>query len=136
MLAFNPEQWVAGNTILVNQFVKISTAADHTLTPCGANDSAYGISQVGMQQPPGLTGSNNAICANANDNFLVYPLGSVAQITCGGTVTAGAFVNSDANGHAVTAANGIAICGQMVEAGANGTLALCKVLGPGARNAP
>jgi hypothetical protein len=133
---YNPEQWVAGNTVQISQFVKISTAADHTLTPCGANDAAYGISQTGMQQPPGLTGSNNLVAANANDNFLVYGMGCIAPITCGGTVTAGQFVNSDANGHAVAAANGINIVGQMVEAGANGTLAQCKVLGPGARQAP
>lgn len=128
-----PEQWVAGGTIGPSRFVKISTAADHTLLQSGAADPSYGISQVGMLNTPGLLGSDLTIAANATDQIQVYPFGCIAPILCAGTVTAGAFVKSDANGEAVAASSGNVASGIMVEAGSAGIMSLCKVLPPGTK---
>lgn len=128
-----PEQWVAGGTIAPSRFVKISTVADHTLLQSGAAASSYGISQVGMLNPPGLLGSDVAIAANALDQIQVYPFGCVAPILCVTTVTAGQFVKSDTDGKATPASSGDVASGIMVEAGAAGLLALCKALPPGTK---
>ncbi len=130
---WQPEQWVAGGTIAPSRFVKVSTSADHTILQCVANDVAYGISQVGTKSPPGVSGSNDAIAATANDNVQVYTFGDVAQILCAATLTSGVIVKPDANGEAVAASANDAASGLLIEAGANGTLALCKVLSPGSR---
>ncbi len=130
---WQPEQWVAGGTIGPSRFVKVSTAADHTVLQSTANDVSYGISQVGTKSPPGVSGSNDAIAAIAGDQIQIYTFGDVAQILGAETIARGSFVKPNATGQAVVCVANDSASGYLIESVSNNTLALCKVLPPGSR---
>lgn len=130
---YQPIQGLAGGTIAPSSFVKLSTAADNTYLQCGAAGLVEGVAQVGMRNVPGLLGSDTAIAANAGDNIMIYPPGSVAPIHFAGSVGAGAFVKSDASGFAIAASSGDVCGGFTWQAGAAGTLGQILVLQPGTK---
>lgn len=133
MSAYQPYQGLAGGTIAPSSFIKQSTAADNTFLQCGANGIPVGVAQVGQKNVPGLLGSNNAIAAETGDNIMVYPPGSVCPIMFSGTVGAGAYVKSDANGFAVAANANDIPAGFTEQAGAANTFGQILVLGPGGK---
>ena len=106
-------QLVAGGNISPSTFVKVSTAADNTALQAGANEGIIGISQVGLHQPPGVTGSD-AYAAVAGENIEIFGLGDICLLKSASGWTRGDFLKSDANGLGVT----IATSGVMQNIGA------------------
>lgn len=96
--------WRAGGDIRPSRIVKISTAADFTALEADANEFGIGISQVGTEDPPGLSGaSTNA--ASAGKNVQVFGPGSICLLELGsGGATRAGFLKSDADGKGVAIA--------------------------------
>ena len=115
----NTPSFVAGGTIAPGRAVKISTAADNTvLQGAAATDPCFGIAKRSMRDAPGLTGSDNAVAANAGEACEVYGPGSVAPAIAGAAITRGARVSSDANGKVITAVSTSWILGWALESAA------------------
>jgi hypothetical protein len=94
----------AGGNINPSRFVKISTAANETVLQAGTNEDMFGISQPGVDQPPGVTGSDG-LAARAGENLLVYGPGSTALLEIGsGGCNPADYLKSDTDGKGVTAA--------------------------------
>jgi hypothetical protein len=94
----------AGGTIAPFRAVMLDTTADHQVLQATANASCVGIAQDAMKGTPGISGSDTAIAAVANDPITVWSVGQVAQGEAGGTVTRGDWVEADANGKLITSA--------------------------------
>jgi hypothetical protein len=102
MFGFEPVPAIAGGQIRPSRFVKISTAADHTLLEADANEMAVGISAPGTRDAP-LDGASGDI-ASTGDQFEYSPEGTVCLLEIGtGGVTRGAEIKSDADGKGVLA---------------------------------
>lgn len=96
---------VANGDIYPSRFVKI----DATLTTpnqgnkvimCSSNDKPIGISQKGTRYTP-LSGLDNGLAAQTNQELQVYILGQVAPLEIGGAVPPGANLKSDNNGRGI-----------------------------------
>jgi len=122
--------FVAGGTINPCRFVTMvpllysgttTPSADFTVWPATAGTSSKGDRVIGVsQEGTGLWSTSTA--AVAGDQLRVFGPGEVALVECGGTVTAGAWVKSDANGKAVVAsADEDFVGGIALQAGADGT---------------
>lgn len=97
-------QLIAGGTLAPMTFAKVSTAADDTCLQAGANDVIIGITQVGTDNPPGLTGATSN-AATVGESIQLYGLGDICSLTAGsGGWTAGDRLKSDASGNGVTIA--------------------------------
>jgi hypothetical protein len=94
----------AGGAINPSRFVKISTVANMTVLQASTNDDVFGVSQLGVDQPPGVTGSDGQ-AARAGENVKVFGPGSICGLFIGsGGCTAGDYLKSDSAGAGVTAA--------------------------------
>jgi hypothetical protein len=96
----------ATGTIRVARFVKLDSTADHSVLECDANDRIFGISQMGGREAPlpSVT-ADPPQAAQAGDTVNVYTNGAnsvLLQIGSGGC-TAGALLESDADGKGVVA---------------------------------
>lgn len=91
----------ASGNIYPSRFVKKSGA--FTVAQAGAGEAAIGISQEGSKDAP-LPG-NSTLAAVSGDPLRVYADGDVCLLEAGATVAAGAYIKSDTNGKATTAAS-------------------------------
>lgn len=95
--------WVAGGDIRPSRFVKVSTAADHTVLEADANEAVIGISHESTQDAPISGASANA--AESGDQLTVYGIGRSCLLKIGsGGCTRGDELKSDADGQGVTRA--------------------------------
>ena len=83
----NVDTKIIGAAIRQYRFVKISTAADNTILECDAEEVDCGVSLE---------------AGTAAADIIKYQKDGIAKVQLGGTVTRGAWVNSDADGKAVT----------------------------------
>lgn len=115
---------IAGGNIAPRTFIKLDTTTVGQVLACGAGDQIIGVAQQGQRDTPGLTGSDTAIAAKANDELDAFGEGDVAEVDCGGTVAIGDWVKSDASGKAVThtlAGGAEFVGGRALNAGTSGT---------------
>jgi len=96
--------YVAGSDLSAKQFRFVSLAADGAVDATGAGDAAAGV----LLNDPAAAGAAGV----AYDGRVT--------VVCGGTVTRGGEVASDAAGEAVDATTGDAILGYALETGADG----------------
>ncbi len=97
----------AGQDLSAKQFYFVSVAADGQIDPTGAGVIAVGV----LQDAPAAAG-RAALVAVAGKT----------KVVCGGTVTRGGPVMSNASGQAVTATSTNLILGTALETGANGRI--------------
>jgi len=95
----------AGSDLSSNQFQFVDVSADGQVDLSGDGAYAIGI----LQNEPAAAGRAAEVAINGK-----------TQVKCGGTVTAGGPVASDASGQAVDATSGDVILGEAMEAGASG----------------
>lgn len=99
----SPALLATGN-ISPSTFVKLSTSEDNSGSQAGANAVVIGISGVGVEDPPGVTGST-AYHATDDHAIELLGLGDIGLLKAGtGGWTRGDFLESDASGNGVTAA--------------------------------
>lgn len=96
--------YVAGSNLSAKQFCFVSLAADGQVDATGAGALAAGV----LLNDPAAGGAATV----AYDGRVT--------VVCGGTVTRGGEVTSDANGEAVDATTSDVIVGYALEAGVNG----------------
>lgn len=97
---------VAGETFAAKDYRFVIVATENTGTIAG--DSAANVIGVSTNNP-------------ASGETLAVQCSGIAKVTCGGSVTVGAYVNSDANGKAVAeSTNNNPIDGIALQAGDDG----------------
>lgn len=124
-------QLIAGGNISPSTFVKVSTAANKTCLQAGANERVVGVSQVGVKDPPGVSGAS-AYAAVAGDTVQLFGKDDICPVLVGsGGVTRGANVKSDASGAAVlSATTGTTmqwVAGEALETASEGEYALIQI---------
>lgn len=97
----------AGADLSAKQFYFVSVAADGQVDPTGDGLMADGV----LQNDPAAAGRAATVA-----------IGGITKVMCGGTVTRGGDVASDASGTAVDAATGDIILGTALETGAAGSV--------------
>lgn len=117
--------FVAGGTIAPCRFVSMTatgaTAADFTVFQSTAGAVAEGDVVIGVSQE-GTDSFSSANAAVAGEQLQIHGPGEIALVECGGNVTAGAALKSDANGKAVaTTTDKDRRAGIALQAGASGT---------------
>lgn len=100
------QSFMANGNINPCRFVKLDTTASFKCLQAGANEAILGISQVGTQDPPGVTGST-AYAAQAGRELQVFMAGSrtLLDIPAAGC-TAGDRLGPDADGKGVVVTPG------------------------------
>lgn len=96
---------VAGADLSAKQYFFVAVSADGQIDPAGDGAMADGV----LQNKPDAAGKAATVA-----------IGGITQVICGGTVTRGGPVASDAAGEAVDAATGDIILGTALETGADG----------------
>lgn len=97
----------AGADLSAKQFFFVSVSSDGQVDPTG--DGAYAVGV--LQNDPAAAGRAAEVC-----------IGGITKVSCGGVVTRGGPVASDAAGEAVNAASGDVILGEALETGADGSV--------------
>lgn len=97
----------AGADLSAKQYFFVSVAADGQVDPTGDGVHANGV----LQNDPDAAGKAATVT-----------IGGVTQVSCGGTVTAGDNLSSDAAGEAVSSATGDVILGTALESGTDGSI--------------
>lgn len=97
----------AGADLSAIQFYFVAVAADGQVDACGDGAVAVGV----LQNDPAAAGRAAQVATSG-----------VTRVKCGGTVTRGGPVASDAAGLAVDAASGDIILGEALETGATNTI--------------
>lgn len=95
----------ASGTIRPCRFVKVSGAM--TGAECDANELAIGITRPGTDYPPINDSSRVTVSGNAaidGDPISMLTPGDVGLVELGGTVAAGGWIKSDADGKGVAVA--------------------------------
>jgi hypothetical protein len=92
---------IASATIYPCRFVKKATADSGMVTQCGAGERPFGISQRDIRRNDYVETSGRAALVNEPIGFYIEPEECLLEL--GGTVTAGDYLKSDANGKGVTA---------------------------------
>lgn len=95
----------AGADFSSKQFFFVSVSADGQIDPTG--DGAYAVGVI--QNDPDTAGKAATVC-----------IAGITKVICGGNVTRGGPVASDAAGEAVNAASGDVILGEALETGVDG----------------
>jgi len=99
-MTFETIQLIAGGTIGVCRFVKLSAAANFTGLQAGDNEAIIGVSTQAQQDAP--TSGSDANAALTGDQISVHPIGSVCVLEAGsGGFVRGDELKSDANGKGV-----------------------------------
>jgi hypothetical protein len=112
-------QMIAGGDIRTCRFVKISTAANHTLLEADAGEMPIGISTGAAKEAP-QDGSDTK-AAESGDHVEWFGLGEVCLLELGsGGCTAGAILKSDADGKGVAASGDEKYGAFALEAGSEG----------------
>lgn len=132
--------FTATGDIVVSRFVATDSSADYAVAQCGANGRSIGVSQMGARAHSLLDSSDPPLAAKAGEQLEIRqtndPNGDGQSVEYGGTIVAGAYVKSDANGKAVACVETVAgivdagqnICGRAYESGVSGTLGFVKLL--------
>ena len=109
---------VAGGNIRVSRFVEVSAA--YTVTECNATtDKPWGIAQEYAREAP--LPDVTLYAAKANDPVKIYTVGDDdVLLELGGTVAAGDYLSSDANGLGVNAGADLTYGARAKEAGVSG----------------
>lgn len=97
----------AGQDLSAKQFFFVSVSADGQVDPTG--DGAYAVGVV--QNDPAAAGRAAEVA-----------IAGITKVSCGGAVTRGGPVASDAAGEAVNAASGDVILGEALETGSDGAI--------------
>ena len=97
----------AGADLSAKQWFFVSVNASGQVVATG--DGAYAVGV--LQNDPAAAGRAAEVA-----------IGGIVQVICGGVVTRGGPVASDANGEAVNAASGDIILGEALETGADGSV--------------
>ena len=108
----------AGGTIRPYRFIKINTAADNQGLEADANDTVIGVVAGSTRQHDS---SNHA----EDGDMITLQTGNVVTVECGGSVTRGAPLESDADGKAVSQTVNTTnrrIGGFALESGASGSI--------------
>lgn len=109
----------AGGNVLPSRFVMLSTSADYTgIQATAAATPVLGVSGPGIRTAPGL--DSETYHAAAGEQIELFTHGQKAVVACGGTVTRGDFLTSDANGKAVTITAGQVAHAMAMESGVSG----------------
>lgn len=95
----------AGVDLSAKQYHFVSVSSDGQIDPTGDGAAAVGV----LQNDPAAAGRAAEVA-----------IGGVTKVVCGGAVTRGGAVASDANGAAVNAASGDVILGVALHEGAAG----------------
>lgn len=122
--------YTAGGNIAPARFVKISTAADHTILQAGAGDKAIGVTHKGVRNAP-YSSLNDGYAAIAGESgFRVFFEGEVCHLELGtGGATAGDRLKSDTNGKGVAVASDEDWYGaEALETGSAGDVILVRVV--------
>jgi hypothetical protein len=120
-------QMIAGGDIRPCRFVKVSTAANHTLLEADAGELPIGIAGQAAKEAP-QDGSDTK-AAEANDHVEWFGIGEVALLELGsGGCTAGAVLKSDADGKGVAASAGDKFGAISAEAGSAGELVEVQII--------
>jgi hypothetical protein len=98
----NPNYVATGN-ISPSRFVKVDATADNSVVQADANATILGIASEAGREPP-LPSVSTIYAAQSGDNIHVYGESEVCLLELGGTVAAGDFLKSDANGKGVVIA--------------------------------
>lgn len=110
-MAFTDNQQVvsleAGADLSTKQFFFVSVSADGQVDPTGDGAHADGV----LQNKPAAAGRAAEVA-----------IGGITRVVCGGVVTRGGPVASDANGEAVNPTSGDVILGTALETGADGAV--------------
>ena len=95
------QSFMANGNIYPCRFVKLDTSASFKALQAGSNEAILGISQVGTQDAPGVTGST-AYAAQAGREFQVFMAGSrtLLEVPAAGC-TAGDRLGPDGDGKGV-----------------------------------
>lgn len=119
--------YIAGGNI--NPSVFVSITGNMTVSQSTANDGLIvGVSQPGTDFPPGV-GSGSTLAAKSGETLQVYGPGETCLLKVTNAVTAGQFMNSDANGQGVVITSGATVSyfgAKTLEAANAGEL--CRVL--------
>ena len=97
----------AGQDLSASQFCLVSIAGDGQVDPTGAGALSDGV----LQNDPNAAGVAATVA-----------IAGVSRIVCGGVVSRGALIASDAAGRAVAATTGAEIAGRALAAGTVGAL--------------
>ncbi len=126
-MGFNPEL-IAGGTIYPFRFVALS-AAFTGVQSGAASKKIVGATDGSVKSGvPGTTG--NTVNAESGDQVSIQPTNTI-QIEAGAAISAAAYITSDANGKAVTAAGGeTAFYLALEAAGASGEIIRAYRVGP------
>lgn len=97
----------AGQDLSAKQFFFVTVASDGQVDPTGDGAMATGV----LLNDPAAAGRAAEVC-----------IAGVTRVECGGNITKGGAVASDASGNAVAAASGDVILGTALETGADGSV--------------
>lgn len=119
---------VAGGTIKPARFVIPSTTADNTVLQATANSKIVGISQKGTRRTPYST-LDDGNAAISGEPLHVFGPPETAPLELGATVTAGDYLESDANGAGITCSTDGHFYGAVTpQAGVSGDIIEVQVL--------
>jgi len=109
----------AGGTIRPYRFVKVSTAADNQCLESDANELSIGVVAGSTRQ---FDSANHA----EDGDQTTLQMGSIVMVECGGSITRGGGIESDADGKAVaettSGTTNRQSCGIALESGASGEI--------------
>lgn len=121
---------VAGGTIHTARALKLDTTA-RQIVECTSGDPIIGISQLGQELPPGITGSDSTIAATSGTkNMDFYVRGDWCQIQAVNAFTAGQWWKASTNGQATPHTTGAAFCGGQVTDTCNAAELIHTILDP------
>lgn len=114
--------WAAGGTIAPCRFVGADRSGEEQVLQASVlGQPTFGVMQEEMRDAPGLTGSDAAIAAIANDTgFKVHPWGSPCLVEAGGTFNFGDDLMSDTSGKAILATSGYYVSARALQNGVSG----------------
>ena len=131
---FNAQPKVKANgTISPSVFVVVDPTADDAVLQASATTSVIlGISQEGMRDAPGLTGSDNTIAARQGDPIQIFGIGDNCLLVAGtGGYTRGDLLMAEANtGRGITRTSGKPYGAIALQSAAAGARARVVVTGP------
>lgn len=96
-MSFENVSYTSGGNISPSRFVAISSGVDYTAIQCDASKEPVGISQKWLET------YNATYHATSGRPVSVLGVGATAFLELGGTVSAGDFLKSDADGKGVKA---------------------------------
>lgn len=97
----------AGQDLSASQFCFVTLASDGQVDPTGAGAVADGV----LQNDPDAAGVAATVA-----------IAGISRVVCGGNITLGALVTSDAAGKAVAATTGNEVAGRAMAAGSAGAI--------------